>query len=336
MHPYLAEGIVESFQAQSNEYRSEFNSFSAKVEEEISKRENEINLLLKEDIVLNFIEATFNVGNEYDIDTVFDIVKESNFRFPNKIAPGWEDQDDKDGIQRVADLIIWKQIIDFSKEKNKPIILIINDVKDDWCHSKKRSNEKRIIRPRKELIQEIRDKASTNFWMYTFNDFLYKSKDYLETNIKPETLDEVKRLSQVRSYFILNTNLSNSEIDHQSMMDEQIAAAYFGHWKNKIFKIDSGDIVFLYKSGTGITAMGVSDGVVQTRDYQGKSEYKDEEHYVTLDNFCNLECDPITASEVKEITGTNHRFMTVMFKIDGSEGSRLLNEAEQRRCTEST
>lgn len=47
-------------------------------------------------------------------------------------------------------------------------------------------------------------------------------------------------------YYILNTNKSNSEEDHNDMLSSQKAAAYFDPWKFKIERLVKGDVVFLY------------------------------------------------------------------------------------------
>lgn len=199
MHPFIKSNIVSIFREGTNSFLDSFEVFRADFENEILARNDEIENLLRHDIVLEFLENHVEVGDEYSIDEIFSIIQESNFRFPNKIAPGWEDEENKTGIQRVGDLIIWKQILDYSKENNVSIILITNDVKEDWCHVKKRSNEKRIVRPCKELIKEIKDFSSNNFWMYTFKDFLHKSKELIDTNITNDTLEEVEEIYKKHS-----------------------------------------------------------------------------------------------------------------------------------------
>ena len=41
-------------------------------------------------------------------------------------------------------------------------------------------------------------------------------------------------------YYILNTNIRNSREDHDSMLTEQKAAAYFAPWKYKIQHLSKG------------------------------------------------------------------------------------------------
>ena len=80
-------------------------------------------------------------------------------------------------------------------------------------------------------------------------------------------------------YQILNTNIGNSLDDHESMLKETIAAAYFSPWKHKIENLGKGDVVFLYQSGVGIVAAGKASGKLQIRNYHKEQKHVDEEYF---------------------------------------------------------
>lgn len=130
-------------------------------------------------------------------------------------------------------------------------------------------------------------------------------------------------------YQILNTNFRNSVEDHQSMLSEHIAAAYFHPWKQKITNLSKGDCVFLYQSGVGIVAVGKASGKLFTRAYHGNQEHPDEEFYMKLNHF-HLLNNPLSAAEIKSITGVNHRFMSTMFGIGAEVGKALYKVAMDR------
>jgi hypothetical protein len=127
-------------------------------------------------------------------------------------------------------------------------------------------------------------------------------------------------------YAILNTNIGNSQDDHKSMIKEKIAAAYFSPWKHKIENLAKGDIVFLYQSGVGIVAVGKASGERQTRNYHNNQKHVDEEYFMKLQQF-HLLGSPMSASEIKGVTGVNHRFMSTMFGVDADSGKKLYKEA---------
>ena len=198
MHPHINKDIVLNFEEETKNIKDSFKVFSDSFNEEVDKRKSEIDILLKNDIVLNFLVDNVDVGNEYSIEKIFNIIEEAKFRFSNKIAPGWLDENDKIGIQRFADFIIWKQILEHSKDVNKSIILITNDLKIDWCHSVGKGSKKKLIRPAMELIKEMKEHTSNSFWMYSFKDFLYKSQTLIKSNITNKALEEIEEVSKKR------------------------------------------------------------------------------------------------------------------------------------------
>jgi len=125
-------------------------------------------------------------------------------------------------------------------------------------------------------------------------------------------------------YYILNTNISNDEDDHNDMMSNGKAAAYFDPWKYKIERLLRGDVVFLYQSGAGIVALGEADGKLVKAAYHGNSEHSNEEYFMKLSHFQKIS-PPVPAAEIKSITGVNHRFMQTMFGLD-SEGGKALRK----------
>lgn len=58
----------------------------------------------------------------------------------------------------------------------------------------KDKKENRITSPRYELIQEIYDFSNIEFWMYSLPQFLYHSNNYLKSNIKDETIENLFQL----------------------------------------------------------------------------------------------------------------------------------------------
>lgn len=95
------------------------------------------------------------------------------------------------------------------------------------------------------------------------------------------------------TYIVVNTNYKYNEEAHNDMLHNGKAAAYYSPWKDKIRRIQKGDKVFLYQSGTGIVAAGIGTGTVDTKDYKGEP---DEEYFMMLDSFHRLK-EPLSAGE---------------------------------------
>lgn len=179
----------------------------------------------------------------------------------------------------------------------------------------------------REAIQYWREQSlDVRPWIYR----VYKSQNS-EMQLEISTFSSVDNPYEDISegYQILNTNIGNSREDHESMLKEKIAAAYFSPWKNKINSLSKGDVVFLYQSGVGIVAVGKASGKLQIRNYHNNPKNIDEEYFMKLNQFHLLEA-PMSASEVKSVTGVNHRFMSTMFGVDSESGKMLYKEVLKR------
>jgi len=126
----------------------------------------------------------------------------------------------------------------------------------------------------------------------------------------------------VAGYYILNTNYGNGRIDHEDMLKNHKAAAYFSPWKHKIEQLSKGDCVFLYQNGFGIVAYGIVSGKLKKGPYHGDARYEDEEYYVALNKFHRVD-PPLSAARIKEITKANYSFRGTMFSLDNESGIAL-------------
>jgi hypothetical protein len=123
-------------------------------------------------------------------------------------------------------------------------------------------------------------------------------------------------------YYILNTNISNSKDDHDDMVGNGKAAAYFDPWKFKIGRLARGDVIFLYQSRVGIVAIGEADGRLVKCAYQNTPEDAEEEYSMKLQRF-QIVSPPLTAAEIKKISGVNYVFMSTMFGLDAESGKAI-------------
>ena len=123
-------------------------------------------------------------------------------------------------------------------------------------------------------------------------------------------------------YYILNTNISNDQTDHDDMLANHKAAAYFDPWKYKIERLAKGDVVYLYQSKVGIVAVGKADGKLVKAPYQGNSAHPDEEYYMKLLDFRKVD-PPMTAADVKRVTRVDYVFMQTMFGLDATGGKDI-------------
>lgn len=156
-------------------------------------------------------------------------------------------------------------------------------------------------------------------WVYR----LYKlSEDIILVEFDTFRIREDPYEDIEEGFYILNTNYSNDPADDKDMINNQKAAAYFDPWKRNIEKLEKGDKIFLYRSGKGIVAMGIASGKLEKKPWHGEDKHKDEEYCMKLDKFKKLK-KPLSASDIKKITGVNYRFMSTMFAVDKNSGDNL-------------
>lgn len=196
-HPYIEQSAINEFKLNVEKFMVQIKSFEDDVCKQIEAAEAEVLAVKTTDDVLDALEKSFKVGREFSFEEIIEITKEGKHRYEYKIPPGYGDfySKDKKGTQIFGDLIIWKQILDFSKENKLPIIFITNDIKkdEDWCYLDKKATEDRILSPREELIKEIKDFSGVDFWMYNLPQFLHNANKYLEASIKEEVIQNISQ-----------------------------------------------------------------------------------------------------------------------------------------------
>ncbi len=125
------------------------------------------------------------------------------------------------------------------------------------------------------------------------------------------------------SYYLVNTNIRNDEADDADMLSGKKVAAYFEPWKYKIARVRRGDIVFLYRSGSGVVAFGKADGKLVKTAYHGDPKHPDEEFFMKLTAFTAID-PPMTAAELKEISGNQGMvFRQTMISLDPEGGAKV-------------
>lgn len=164
------------------------------------------------DYILDELTLLFEccIGKEplkSDLKKIYDEGKE---RYSDEIPPGYKDikEKEKKGQRHLyGDLLIWKELIEYSKRNKKPLIFVTDDGKDDWW---KKENGL-TIRPREELIKEFYDLTGIRILIYNSDQFLKFAKQRgLVSDLKDKTIEEIKdiRISdESRNEFL--GNLSN-------------------------------------------------------------------------------------------------------------------------------
>lgn len=198
-HPYIEQSDFQTFESAIEQYDNCIKEFSKNIKEKIREKQIQITKLeQKDDIQENFLKY-FKVGEEYSFEKLIEISVEGKHRYEFDIPPGYKDftSKEKKGLQIFGDLIIWKQILDFSAKEKVNVILVSNDLKEDWWGIEKTDKEKAKA-PREELIREFSDKTSQSFWMYSLDQFVYSAKKFLGSNIDEVQLEQIQKMTSIK------------------------------------------------------------------------------------------------------------------------------------------
>ena len=157
------------------------------------------------DVILNDLLDIFDdkTGEPFSEDILTEIYNEGRERYEKLIPPGYKDIKKSDN-KEYGDLILWKQMIEHSKENNKHMIFITNDQKEDWWNIV----SGKTIGPRIELKKEFCKETGNKFMMYNMNTFLKMFNEKNSIKISEDVLKEVSETRE-RNIDIQNYSTNN-------------------------------------------------------------------------------------------------------------------------------
>ena len=147
----------------------------------------------EKDDILDAVSNLFDgcVGNDFTEDELEALYIEGERRYANQVPPGYcDEKNKKDKAKRslYGDLVVWKQVIAYAKEKEQSVIFITDDHKSDWWDKVEGKHT-----PRKELIKEFMDCTGQNILIYDSSRFLEYAKRN-KAKVSAKTIREVEKV----------------------------------------------------------------------------------------------------------------------------------------------
>lgn len=205
----LSEQLVKAFETVASRYSRhpyiDFNALKKKVQRSadsikrsLIKQMAEHPDLLNNDPVLDALTRLFDgrTGSDFTDDMLEALYKDGERRYSNKVPPGYCDEKNKKGQDKrsiYGDLIVWKQVIHYCKEKKTSVIFITDDHKSDWWEKVDGKHS-----PRKELIKEFVTNTGCDILMYDSQRFLEYAKVNTNFKVSSKTIKEVAKLQILR------------------------------------------------------------------------------------------------------------------------------------------
>jgi hypothetical protein len=209
-HPHINSDLLD-----------EFTKVASNVKDELNNRSEEYSQRISNDDILDRIVTVFDskVGKPFDDERLEQIYHEGDKRYNENVPPGFKDKQ-KGGTRQFGDLVLWYQLMEISKEQSKDLIFITDDEKEDWLYLHKG----KIISPLPALQKEFNIVTGRKFYLYSAYRFIEFAGKYLNTEVKEETIEEVKNL-QEESNVIVATDNPVDELLTDEMIDNYLATA---------------------------------------------------------------------------------------------------------------
>jgi hypothetical protein len=199
-HPHIEQKSISEFKEVLKSFESNIDILNEGYDNLLNDIQRQIEEKIKgldeKSLSDNFrqrLDKYFAHGKPYSYEVMLGIIKEGAFRYENEIPPGYKDEKEKIGFQMYGDLLLWFQMIDYAKEKKKPIIFVTNDVKEDWWQLDGDGQNSNV--PRHELLFEFKDKSNQKIWFYTIDRLIFKSNQYLDTEVSEEVIEEIQNVN---------------------------------------------------------------------------------------------------------------------------------------------
>lgn len=153
------------------------------------------------------------LGDDYSDEDKEKYKHDAQQRYEKHIPPGYKDSNKDDNAY--GDYIIWRQMIDYAKEKKCPIIFVSNDIKEDWIEDVAGIK----IGPRPELIDEFYRETNQWFYCYDFDQFVNIINTHVVTKEAKEEIEQHLKEQQSQDDPIIGNAMPTSSPIEENLGD---------------------------------------------------------------------------------------------------------------------
>jgi len=177
-----------------------------KLKEDYREKIDELSLYIKS---WNWNDPVSEFYNElWDKEMIIDVKKDETelqkdleFRIEHQIAPGFKDSKKIDN--GIGDLIIWQTILELAKDKQKDVVFVTNEEKNDWFYSEYNTT----LNPKFELFDEFRRfTGGKSISIINFEKFL------ISQNANEDTIKELQELRAESGFLIITRDILINEL----------------------------------------------------------------------------------------------------------------------------
>ncbi len=207
-HPFLTGANIGALSNAIKVAKTQIDLEIAKVTTQINDQKKLISA--RKDYIKDWIDQNIKLGRKFSFSELQRISQDAHQMFLMEFPPGYKDQKDKVGIRKYADYIIWKQFLEIIATNKKPGILVIDDLKEDWCY-KKPNDSRQIDYPREELSYEFSEATGFELEMLTMSQFLFEVDRHFQYKTNAELFKPDKISNKEIS--TINFKADNARLD---------------------------------------------------------------------------------------------------------------------------
>lgn len=184
-HPYL----------QTTELKRQIESAFDSIARDLDKLEDKHPDYLENDPVWEKLSFLLDgkVGDDFSKEDLEKLFRDGKKRYDEKVPPGYMDMKEKQNEGNrsfYGDIIVWKQVIEKAKAIDCSIILITDDLKEDWWYKFKG----KTISPRPELMKEFKEETKKRINIYQADKFLEMANKNLSQHTTKEAIQEIRNI----------------------------------------------------------------------------------------------------------------------------------------------
>ncbi|MDB4353968.1 PIN domain-containing protein, partial [Akkermansiaceae bacterium] len=180
----------------TSRFSNTIDDLIAKTIDDIQKERSNHPNFLEDDQILTQLLELFDgaVGSPFDTEALKQIRLEGERRIEQQVPPGYKDAGNKTGDKRLGDFFIWKQVLDFTKRRNAPLIFVTSETKEDWWERP----SGRTIGPRLELLVEAGKETNQRILIYKTEQFIKFAATESGADVETDVIDQIISLTTQR------------------------------------------------------------------------------------------------------------------------------------------
>lgn len=169
-HPFL----------NGNEIRNNLNEKLNAMRQQVRERRQSYDITVENDTIFKSLREIFagRTGKPYSPEVLNDIYAMGAARYAMEQPPGYADIK-KDGDYKYNDLIIWLQLLDECASKNRDLIFVTNDRKEDWWFNVADPHGQQYSGALPALKAEFTQRTNRRLLLCTFEQFVHDAAKYL-------------------------------------------------------------------------------------------------------------------------------------------------------------